>query len=48
MVCCFCLHGAEMKDLCVRCFAASPAREGKGTSFFDIIFPHAPLAERCT
>lgn len=38
----------QMKALCVRGFAASAARKGKGASLFDIFFPHASLAGRCT
>lgn len=38
----------QMKALCVQGFAVSAARKGKGTSLFDIFFPHAPLAGRYT
>lgn len=38
----------QMKAFCVRGFAASAARKGKGASLFDIFFPHAPLAGRYT
>lgn len=38
----------QMKALCVHGFAMSSARKGKGTSLFDIFFPHAPLAGRYT
>ncbi len=38
----------QKKALCVQGFAVSAARKGKGTSLFDIFFPHAPLAGRYT
>lgn len=38
----------QKKALCVEGFTVSDARKGKGTSLFDIFFPHAPLAGRCT
>lgn len=38
----------QKKTLCVQGFAVSAARKGKGTSLFDIFFPHAPLAGRYT
>lgn len=38
----------QKKALCVQGFAVSTARKGKGTSLFDIFFPHAPLAGRYT
>lgn len=38
----------QKKAFCVPGFTASDARKGKGTSLFDIFFPHAPLAGRCT
>lgn len=38
----------QKKALCAQGFAVSAARKGKGTSLFDIFFPHAPLAGRYT
>lgn len=38
----------QKKALCVQGFAVSDARKGKGTSLFDIFFPHALLAGRCS
>lgn len=38
----------QKKYLCVQGFAKSYARKGKGISLFDIFFPHAPLAEKCS
>lgn len=38
----------QKKALYVEGFTVSDARKGKGTSLFDIFFPHAPLAGRCT
>lgn len=38
----------QKKYLCVQGFAKSYARKGKDISLFDIFFPHAPLAEKCS
>lgn len=38
----------QKKALYVEGFTVSDARKGKGASLFDIFFPHAPLAGRCT
>lgn len=38
----------QKKALCVQGFTVSVARKGKGSSLFDVFFPHAPLAGRCT
>lgn len=38
----------QKKALCVQGFTVCYARKGKGTSLFDIFFPHVLLAGRCT